>query len=172
MSCETYMKLKFQCPSIKFYLNAAPVIHLHIACCCIPVTTEMRCHNRGTINLKACSAYCLALHRKSMEALGIDWLNHWSPGVKNTSCVQFIQFTEISAWQHFSQTLWGNKYSHFNFYNFPSQTFHEKMGRIKDKMARTSQKQKRLRRSGKNMQKNYMKKVLMTQITMMVWSLT
>ena len=133
MSCETYMKLKFQCPSIKFYLNAAPVIHLHIACCCIPVTREMRCHNRGTIDLKACSAYCLALHRKSMEALGIDWLNHWSPGVKNTSCVQLIQFAEISAWQHFSQTLWGNKYSHFNFYNFPSQSFHEKMGRIKDK---------------------------------------
>ena len=133
MSCETYMKLNFQCPPIKFYLNAAPFIHLHIACCCISVTTEMRCHNRGTIDLKACSAYCLALHRKSMEAVGIDWLNHWSPGVKNTSCEQLIQFAEISAWQHFSQTLWGNKYSHFNFYKFPSQSFQEKMDRIKDR---------------------------------------
>ena len=33
-------------------------------------------------------------------------------------------------------------------------------------------KQKRLRRGGKNTQKNYTKKVLMTQITTMVWSLT
>ena len=30
----------------------------------------------------------------------------------------------------------------------------------------------RLKRGGKNTQKNYTKKVLMTQITMMVWSLT
>ena len=33
-------------------------------------------------------------------------------------------------------------------------------------------KQKILRRGGKNTQKNYTKKILMTQITMMVWSLT
>ena len=34
------------------------------------------------------------------------------------------------------------------------------------------QKQKRLRRGGKNTQKNHTKKVLMTWITMMTWSLT
>ena len=34
------------------------------------------------------------------------------------------------------------------------------------------EKQKRLRRCDKNTQKNYTKKVLMTQIIMMVWSLT
>ena len=33
------------------------------------------------------------------------------------------------------------------------------------------QKHKRLRRGGKNTQKNYTKKILMTWITMMVWSL-
>ena len=39
-------------------------------------------------------------------------------------------------------------------------TFHAKMGSI--------QKQKILRRGGKNTQKNYAKKIFMTQITMMV----
>ena len=34
------------------------------------------------------------------------------------------------------------------------------------------QKQKVLRRGGKNTKQNYTKKILMTQITMMVWSLT
>ena len=38
-------------------------------------------------------------------------------------------------------------------------------------MAKT-QKQKRLRRDGKNTQKNVTKKLLMTQITMLMWSLT
>ena len=35
-----------------------------------------------------------------------------------------------------------------------------------------NQKQKILRRGGKNTQKNYTKKIFMTQITTMVWSLT
>ena len=39
-------------------------------------------------------------------------------------------------------------------------------------MARTQQKQKRLRRGSKNTQKNYTRKFLMTQITTMVWSFT
>ena len=39
-------------------------------------------------------------------------------------------------------------------------------------MARTKEKPKTLRRSGRNIQKNYTKKVLMTRITMMMWSLT
>ena len=39
-------------------------------------------------------------------------------------------------------------------------------------MIRTQQKKKRLRRSGKKTQKNYTRKVLMTQIAMMGWSLT
>ena len=34
------------------------------------------------------------------------------------------------------------------------------------------QSQKRLRRGGKDTQKNYTKKIFMTRITMMVWSLT
>ena len=38
-------------------------------------------------------------------------------------------------------------------------------------MLRTSGKHKRLRRGGKNTQKHYTRKVLMTQITTMVWSL-
>ena len=50
-------------------------------------------------------------------------------------------------------------------------TFNAIMGTIKDKRVRTQQKQKRLRRGGKNTQKNNIGKVLMTWITMMVWSL-
>ena len=54
-------------------------------------------------------------------------------------------------------------------------TFHAKMGSIKDRnglelteMVWSLQKQKILRRGGKNTQKNYTKKILMTQIIMMV----
>ena len=47
-------------------------------------------------------------------------------------------------------------------------TFHAKMGSIKDRNGRDLQKQKILRRGGKNTQKNCTKKILMTQITMMV----
>ena len=51
-------------------------------------------------------------------------------------------------------------------------TFHAKMGSIKDRNSMDLTKQKILRRGGKNTQKNYTKKVSMTWITMMVWSLT
>ena len=47
-------------------------------------------------------------------------------------------------------------------------TFHTKMGTIKDRNHKKSNKQKILRRGSKNTQKKYMKKVLMTWITMMV----
>ena len=47
-------------------------------------------------------------------------------------------------------------------------TFHAKMGIIKDRNHKKSNKQKILRRGSKNTQKKYMKKVLMTWITMMV----
>ena len=46
-------------------------------------------------------------------------------------------------------------------------TFHTTMGTINDRNGK-DQKQKILRRGGKNTQKNYTKKVLMTQITTMV----
>ena len=42
------------------------------------------------------------------------------------------------------------------------------MSTIKDINSMDLQKQKILRRGGKNTQKNYMKKIFMTQITMMV----
>ena len=51
-------------------------------------------------------------------------------------------------------------------------TFHAKMGTIMDRNGKDLQKQKRLRRGGKNTQKNCTKKVLMTQITTIMWSLT
>ena len=51
-------------------------------------------------------------------------------------------------------------------------TFHAKMGTIKKKTARIQQKQKKLRRGGKNTQKNCTRMVLMTRIITMVWSLT
>ena len=52
------------------------------------------------------------------------------------------------------------------------ETFHAKMGSIKDRNCMDRQKQKILRRGGKNTQKNNTKKIFMTQIIMMVWSLT
>ena len=50
-------------------------------------------------------------------------------------------------------------------------TFHAKMSTIKDRTVRTEKNQKSLR-GGKNTQRNWTKKVLMTQITTMVWPLT
>ena len=47
-------------------------------------------------------------------------------------------------------------------------TFHAKMDSINGKMVRTEQKQKILRRGGKNTLKNCIKKIFMTQIIMMV----
>ena len=51
-------------------------------------------------------------------------------------------------------------------------TFHAKMGTKRTEMVWTQQKQRILRRGDKNTQKNYTKKIFMTQITTMVWSLT
>ena len=47
-------------------------------------------------------------------------------------------------------------------------TFHAKMGTIKDRNGMDQTEQKRLRRGGKNTQKNYTKKIFMTQLTIMV----
>ena len=47
------------------------------------------------------------------------------------------------------------------------ETFHSKMGTIKDRNGMDLMKQKTLRRGGKNTQ-NYTKKIFMTQIIMMV----
>ena len=47
-------------------------------------------------------------------------------------------------------------------------TFHAKMSTTKDRNCMALQKQKILRRGGKTIQKNYTKKILMIQITMMV----
>ena len=44
-------------------------------------------------------------------------------------------------------------------------TFHAKMGTIKDRNGMDLREEKILRRGGKNTQKNYTKKILMTQIT-------
>ena len=46
--------------------------------------------------------------------------------------------------------------------------FHAKMGSIKKRNGMDLKKQKTLRRGGKNTQKNYTKKIFMTQITTMV----
>ena len=53
-------------------------------------------------------------------------------------------------------------------------TFHAKMGAIKDRnsMDLTEAEDIKKRWQGKNTQKNYTKKILMTQITMIVWLLT
>ena len=46
--------------------------------------------------------------------------------------------------------------------------FHTKMGSVKNRNGMDLKKQKILRRGGKNIQKNYTKKIFMTQITKMV----
>ena len=46
--------------------------------------------------------------------------------------------------------------------------FHAKMGTIKNRNGMDLRKEKILRRAGKNTQKNYTKKIFMTQITIMV----
>ena len=51
-------------------------------------------------------------------------------------------------------------------------TFSCKDRHSKEQMARTKQKQKRSIKGGKNREKNSIKKPIMTQIAMMVWSLT
>ena len=51
-------------------------------------------------------------------------------------------------------------------------TFHAKTGTIKDRNGMDLTKQKILRRGSKNTQKNCTKKIFMTQIITMVWSLT
>ena len=48
------------------------------------------------------------------------------------------------------------------------ETFHAKMGTIKDRNSMELTKQKILRRGNKNTQKNYTKKILITWVTMMV----
>ena len=50
--------------------------------------------------------------------------------------------------------------------------FHAKMDTIKDRNSMDLTKAEELRRSGNNTQKNCTEKILMIQITMMVWSLT
>ena len=51
-------------------------------------------------------------------------------------------------------------------------TFHAKMSTIKDRNGIDLTKAENIKRGGKNTQKNYTKKIFMTQITMMVLSLT
>ena len=51
-------------------------------------------------------------------------------------------------------------------------TFHAKMGSIKDRNGVDLTEQKILRKGGNNTQKNCKKKIFMTQIITMVWSLT
>ena len=51
-------------------------------------------------------------------------------------------------------------------------TFHAKMGTIKDRNGKNLTEAEELKRGGMNTQKNFTKKVLMTWITTMVWSLT
>ena len=51
-------------------------------------------------------------------------------------------------------------------------TFHEKMGTIKDRNSMDLAEAEDIKKSGKNTQKNYTKKIFMTQKATMVWSLS
>ena len=55
---------------------------------------------------------------------------------------------------------------------YTKETFHANMGIIKERSGMDLQKQKILRRGGKNIQKNYTKMIFTTKIIMMVLSLT
>ena len=50
--------------------------------------------------------------------------------------------------------------------------FHAKMGTIKDRNGKNLTEAEELKRGGMNTQKNFTKKVLMTQTTTLVWSPT
>ena len=50
--------------------------------------------------------------------------------------------------------------------------FHAKMGTIKDRNGMDLTEAEDIKRGGKNTQKNYTKKIFMTQIITMVWLLT
>ena len=61
----------------------------------------------------------------------------------------------------------------FKKFGHTKRTLHAKMGTIKDRNGMDLTEQKILRRGGKNTQKNCTKKkLLMTQLTTMMWSLT
>ena len=51
-------------------------------------------------------------------------------------------------------------------------TFHAKIGIIKNRNGMNLREAEYIKKCGKNTQKNYTKKILMTQITRIVWSLT
>ena len=51
-------------------------------------------------------------------------------------------------------------------------TFHAKMGTMKDRNGKDLTEAEEVRRGGKNAQTNYIKKVIMTYITTMMWSFT
>ena len=56
----------------------------------------------------------------------------------------------------------------FKKFRHTKETFHAKMGTIKDINCMDLKKQKILRRGGKNTQKNYTKNILMIQIAMIL----
>ena len=62
----------------------------------------------------------------------------------------------------------GKTRDHFKKIRDTKGTFHAKTGTIKDRNDKELQKQKILRRGGKNIQKNCTKKIFMIQIIMMV----
>ena len=66
----------------------------------------------------------------------------------------------------------GKTKDHFKKIRDTKGTFQAKMGSIKDRNGVDLTEAEDIKKSGKNTQKNYTKKNLMTQITMMVWSLT
>ena len=74
----------------------------------------------------------------------------------------------ISAKKIEESNRMGKTRDHFKKIRDTKGIFHAKMGIIKDRNVTDLTEQKILRRGGKNIQKNYTKKVLMIQITMMI----
>ena len=61
---------------------------------------------------------------------------------------------------------------HFKKIRDTKGTFHAKMGTIKDRTGMDLTEAEDIKKRGKNTQMNYTKMVFMTQITILVWSLT
>ena len=118
----------------------------------------------------------LQVAKKRREAKGkreMEWYSHLNAEFQRIARRDKKAFLSDKSKEREENNRMGKTRDHFKKIRDTKGTFHIKICTIKDKQgSRTQQKQKRLRRGGKNTQKICTKKVLMSQITTMVWSVT
>ena len=93
-----------------------------------------------------------------------------SPSNEYSELISFrIEWFDLFAVQGTLKSLLQHHSSKSSVLQIFKGMFHAMMGSIKDRNSKDlTKKQKRLKRGSKNTQKNYTKKILMTQTTMMV----